>query len=96
MAYLAIPGASNSSGDGLLRHYVIKREYAEGSMSVTKLQFPDAALPQAGQPPPMLYKYGTIPHSRLGLVVAELHVAGTQLLAKVVLLLPVVNLNHNS
>ena len=42
--------------DGTLRHFVIKREFAEGAIMMAMLKFPAAALPAPGQPAPMMYR----------------------------------------
>ncbi|CAK0779312.1 hypothetical protein CVIRNUC_004740 [Coccomyxa viridis] len=42
--------------DGTLRHFVIKREFAEGAIMMAMLKFPAAALPEPGQPAPMMYR----------------------------------------
>ena len=48
---------SEDEDDGTLRHFVLKREFAEGSIMMTMGKFPAAALPEPGQPAPMMYRY---------------------------------------
>ena len=48
---------SEDEDDGTLRHFVVKREYAEGSIMMSMGKFPAAALPEPGQPAPMMYRY---------------------------------------
>ena len=48
--------ASEDEDDGTLRHFVLKREYAEGSIMMAMGKFPAAALPEPGQPAPMMYR----------------------------------------
>lgn len=48
---------SEDEDDGTLRHFVLKREFAEGSIMMSMGKFPAAALPEPGQPAPMVYRY---------------------------------------
>lgn len=58
---LSLPAVtSEDEDDGKLRHFVVKREYAEGSIMMSMGKFPAAALPEPGQPAPMVYRYGLL------------------------------------
>lgn len=48
---------SEDEDDGQLRHFVIKREFAEGAIMMSMVKFPADALPTSGQPAPMMYRF---------------------------------------
>jgi len=50
---------SEDEDDGTLRHFVIKREFAEGAIMMSMVKFPADALPTPGQPAPMMYRYSS-------------------------------------
>ncbi len=55
---LSLPAVtSEDEDDGMLRQFLVKREYAEGSIIMSMGKFPAAALPEPGQPAPMMYRY---------------------------------------
>ena len=47
---------TNNEEEGSLRHFIIKREFAEGAILVKKVKFPSEALPTANKPAPALYR----------------------------------------
>lgn len=47
---------SEDEDDGTLRHFVIKREFAEGAIMMAMLKFPGGALPAPGGPAPLVYR----------------------------------------
>ena len=55
--FLAV--TSEDEDDGQLRHFVIKREFAEGAIMMSMVKFPADALPAPGQPAPMMYRYSS-------------------------------------
>ena len=42
--------------DGTLRHFVVKREFAEGAIMMSMLNFPADALPPPGEAEPVMYR----------------------------------------
>ena len=42
--------------DGTLRHFVVKREFAEGAIMMSMLKFPAHALPPPGEPAHVMYR----------------------------------------
>lgn len=50
--------------DGELRQYVLKREFAEGAIYMTMLQFPEGGLLAAQSGPHNLYRYLTFKNMR--------------------------------
>ncbi len=47
---------TNNEEEGSLRHFIIKREFAEGAILVKKVKFPSEALPTANKSAPALYR----------------------------------------
>ncbi|BDA47174.1 hypothetical protein COCOBI_10-0190 [Coccomyxa sp. Obi] len=47
---------SSNEREGQLRHFIIKREFAEGAILVKKIKFPADALPPVNQTAPTLYR----------------------------------------
>ncbi len=47
---------SSNEREGQLRHFIIKREFAEGAILVQKIKFPAGALPPVNHTAPTLYK----------------------------------------
>ncbi|EIE23347.1 hypothetical protein COCSUDRAFT_41613 [Coccomyxa subellipsoidea C-169] len=47
---------TNNEEEGALRHFIIKREFAEGAILVKKVKFPSEALPTANKSAPALYR----------------------------------------
>lgn len=47
---------TNDAEEGRLRHFIIKREFAEGAILVKKIAFPADALPGVNNSAPALYR----------------------------------------